>query len=259
MLNCSSDFRKIIGTSEEAREPYRYFLRRMRWKLEATRNWAESHLEGQPVDSSGGSVYTNKQQVLDDLLQIFNSLESTNNANITKGRLTHLIRNVASFGVTLCALDVRQESTRHTEALDAITRYLGIGSYAEWDEDTKLSWLSKEMTNKRALLRHRDWYDNPMFSETVVDTLETFAMIAECHEESLGAYVISQATSASDVMAVSLLQRNAGVKDPLRVVPLFETLDDLNGAMGTMETLYTNPSYIGTLQHRKQEIMIGYR
>ena len=259
MLNCSEKFREVVGFDDEAREPYRYFLRRIRWKLEATKEWAESHLEGKGVDVTEDSVYTNKQQLLDDLLLIYNSLESTNNANMASGKLTHLIRNVASFGVTLCALDVRQESTRHTEALDAITRYLGIGSYAEWDEQTKISWLSKEMTSRRPLLRHNDWNNNPMFSDTVIDTLETFAMIAKCHDESLGAYVISQATSASDVMAVSLLQRNAGVKSPLRVVPLFETLDDLNGATDTMEKLYSNPSYIGTLKNRKQEIMIGYR
>ena len=96
-----------------------------------------------------------------------------------------------------------------------------------------------------------------MFSDTAVDTLETFAAIAECPKESLGAYVISQATSASDVMAVSMLQRNAGVAKELRVVPLFETLDDLKGATKSMETLYTTPAYVGSLRDRKQEIMIG--
>jgi len=201
----------------------------------------------------------NKQQLLDDLIMVYDSLVETHNGNMTQGRLTHLIRNVASFGVTLCALDIRQESTRHTEALDAITRHLGIGSYAEWDERTRISWLSQEMTSKRPLLRYGDWNDaSELFSSTVVDTLETFAMIAECQEESLGAYVISQATTPSDVMAVSLLQRNAGVSQPLRVVPLFETLDDLNGATKTMETLYSTAAYVGSLVNRKQEIMIGY-
>lgn len=82
-------------------------------------------------------------------------------------------------------------------------------------------------------------------------------MISEQYDESLGAYVISQCTSASDIMAVLLLQLDAGVKKPLRVVPLFETLDDLNGAAATMEQLFSIPAYIGSLQGRKQEVMIG--
>jgi len=261
VLNCTDAFRAVVGNSDEAREPYRYFLRQLRHKLEHTRNWADSHLDdSEPtISATQDDVYMNKQQLLDDLIMVYDSLVETNNGNMTQGRLTHLIRNVASFGVTLCALDIRQESTRHTEALDAITRHLGIGSYAEWDERTRISWLSQEMTSKRPLLRYGDWNDaSELFSSTVVDTLETFAMIAECQEESLGAYVISQATTPSDVMAVSLLQRNAGVSQPLRVVPLFETLDDLNGATKTMETLYSTAAYVGSLVNRKQEIMIGY-
>lgn len=91
----------------------------------------------------------------------------------------------------------------------------------------------------------------------MIDTLDTFSMIADQHEDSLNAYVISQATSPSDVLAVLLLQIDAGVKNPLRVVPLFETLDDLNGAAETMETLFSLPAYKGSID-RKQEVMVGY-
>jgi phosphoenolpyruvate carboxylase len=96
-----------------------------------------------------------------------------------------------------------------------------------------------------------------VFSETACDTLEIQRMIAEQHEGSLGAYVISQATSASDVLNVLLLQRDAGVKKPLRVVPLFETLSDLRGAADTMKSLFANPVYMGYI-NGKQEVMIGY-
>merc|ERR1712232_92131 len=143
------------------------------------------------------------------------------------------------------------------EALDAITRYLGLGSYSEWDEPTKITWLQSELASKRPLIRPSEWKKNDFFSDTVKDTLGTFEMIAEQHDDSLGAYVISQATSASDVLAVLLLQRDAGVKNPLRVVPLFETLDDLNGAAETMDTLFSLPAYMGSI-NGKQEVMIGY-
>jgi phosphoenolpyruvate carboxylase len=152
---------------------------------------------------------------------------------------------------------VRQESTRHTEALDAITKHLGIGSYAEWDEATRISWLQSEITNKRPLIRRSVWKDNASFSDTVKDTLETFKMISEQHDDSLNAYVISQATTPSDVLAVLLLQIEAGVKKPLRVVPLFETLEDLKGAADTMYILFSLPVYKGFIDG-KQEVMIGY-
>jgi phosphoenolpyruvate carboxylase len=132
-----------------------------------------------------------------------------------------------AFGLTLIPLDARQESDRHEEAMDAITRFLGLGSYSQWDEETKVSWLTSQISSRRPLLRKGVWKDHPdIFSPTAVDTLEIFQMIADQHEGSLGAYVISQATSASDVLAVLLLQLDAGVKKPLRVAPLFETLDD---------------------------------
>lgn len=256
--DCSPDLRKRVGG---AREPYRHFFREVHAKLQRTQKWAQDHLTA-PSDGAAvaaESIYTAKQELLDDLLLAHASLCHTNNAVMANsGKLMNLIRNVSSFGLALCPLDVRQESTRHTEALDAITRFIGVGRYSEWDEETRLTWLSGELMNKRPLIRHGAWRDNTMFSDTAVDTLETFAAIAECPKESLGAYVISQATSASDVMAVSMLQRNAGVAKELRVVPLFETLDDLKGATKSMETLYTTPAYVGSLRDRKQEIMIGY-
>ena len=113
-------------------------------------------------------------------------------------------------------------------------------------------------SSSRPLVRPGDWIKHPeVFTPTAVDTLETFQMISEMNEASLGAYVISQATSASDVLAVLLLQRDAGVKKPLRVVPLFETLGDLNGAADTMERLFSLPGYMGSI-NGKQEVMIGY-
>jgi len=258
---CNDELREQVG---DARAPYRTFLSKMIKKVELTSKWADQELERVKSGKSGGEnnilvddVYVSKQEILDELLLVHRSLCQTGNELCAEGYVMDLIRNIYAFGLTLVPLDIRQESTRHTEALDAITRHLGIGSYAEWDESTKISWLQSELASKRPLIRRWEWKENPMFSSTVVDTLETFRMIAEQHEDSLNAYVISQATSPSDVLAVLLLQIDAGVKKPLRVVPLFETLDDLNGAAETMSTLFSLPAYKGSIDG-KQEVMIGY-
>ena len=104
---------------------------------------------------------------------------------VADGLVSDIIRRIAVFGMTLVPLDIREESTRHTLALDAITRYLGIGSYKvrlhiqslylsllfygtyhfylhhkEWDEEARLSWLQSELNNKRPLFRIRDIEQN---------------------------------------------------------------------------------------------------
>ena len=260
---CADNIRAVVG---DAREPYRAFLRPMIAKMEQTAAWATQQVEQLEKDGNNArleapdktQVYLNKQELQTELEAIFNSLMETGNEATADGILTDIIRNVQAFGLTLIPLDIRQESDRHEEAIDAITRFLGLGSYSQWDETTKITWLSKQISSKRPLIRPGVWNDHPdVFSDTAVDTLETFAMIADQHENSLGAYVISQATNASDVLAVLLLQLDAGVQKPLRVAPLFETLDDLKGAKETMRSLYSLPVYMGHI-HGKQEIMIGY-
>lgn len=194
-------------------------------------------------------------------LQIMHqSLVDTGFEMIADGTLVDIIRRVAVFGLTLVPLDIREESDKHTDALDAITRWLGIGSYKEWDEDARLSFLQSEISNKRPLFRTRDL--NQMgFDENVVKTLRTFYMASYLKPESLGAYVISQAQTASDVLAVMLLQKQFGMtptnNNMMRVVPLFETLADLTNAPEKLSILFSVPSYVGAVKG-KQEVMVGY-
>jgi phosphoenolpyruvate carboxylase len=233
-------------------------------KLEKTSLWAEQCLDrvnsghfSSPV-LPDNELYIYQKDLVNDLKLVYDSLCSTGNEITADGRLTDIIRNASAFGLTLVPLDIRQESDRHMEALDCITRYLGLGRYADWDEETKINWLVQQLGSMRPLIRPGDWELHPeIFTPTAIDTLGTFSVITEQYEGSLGAYVISQATSASDVLAVYVLQKDAGVKKPLRVVPLFETLNDLNMATSTMKKLYSLPTFMGIILGR-QEIMIGY-
>jgi len=258
IMVCNDKLRAAAG---ETKEPYRAVLSAMKDKMNRTKIWAEEQLDSDLHHQSQYSVddvYTTKKELVDELMMIYNSLSETDNAIEADGFLTDVIRNVHAFGLTMVTLDIRQESDRHEEAIDSITRYLGLGSYSDWDEGTKLTWLQQQLASPRPLIRAGEWNDNKtFFSPTAIDTLEIFTMIADSHEGSLGAYVISQATNPSDVLAVLALQKNAGVKVPLRVAPLFETLDDLNGAADTMKKLFSLPSYMGAIDG-KHEVMIGY-
>jgi phosphoenolpyruvate carboxylase len=99
--------------------------------------------------------------------------------------------------------------------------------------------------------------DPPDAPDDARDVIETFLMMARIPRRSLGAYVITMASCPSDVLAVELLQRAAGVNDPLRVVPLFETSRDLQNAGAVVAALLDIPWYRNRIKGR-QEVMIGY-
>ena len=279
---CATALRDAL-VDANSREPYRDYLEGIITKLDLTLAWCQQELDSiQATESSNGTaeeggsatsssslgphheavsrddIYTIRQEFTDDLMLVYESLQETGHGFIADGLLTDILRNVSAFRLTLIPLDVRQESDRHEEAMDCITRNLGLGSFKQWDEQTRIEWLTTQISSKERLLRPGVWKDHPEnFPPTAVDTLEIFAMIADQLPESLGTYVISQATSASDVLSVLLLQLDAGVQKPLGVAPLFETLGDLQGAEDTMRSLYSLPAYMGVI-HGKQQITIGY-
>jgi phosphoenolpyruvate carboxylase len=125
-----------------------------------------------------------------------------------------------------------------------------------------LNWLQSELNNRRPLFRIRDIEANAIgLDPDTRKTLMVFKVASELEAESLGAYVISQANTASDVLAVMLLQKQFGMTAAngklMRVVPLFETLDDLANSPVQLETLFRIPNYVGAI-NGKQEVMVGY-
>lgn len=202
----------------------------------------------------------NVAEIMRPLRIIYDSLVQTGYELVANGLLIDIIRRLNVFGLSLVKLDIREESTRHTLALDAITRYLGIGSYKEWTEDARVVWLCSELASRRPLLAI-DSIEQSGFDEVTKTTLRTYQMASRLHPEDLGAYVISQAQTASDVLAVMLLQKQFGMTAQngkmMRVVPLFETLDDLTNAPQVLHTLFSIPLYAGAIRG-KQEVMVGY-
>lgn len=203
---------------------------------------------------------TKKDDLMKPLKIMYDSLISTGYASVADGHLVDTIRRLAVFGINLVPLDIREESTLHTMAIDAITQYLGIGSYASWNEDARLNFLKTELSNRRPLFKLNELAETGI-DERVMTTLRTFETISAFDPESLGAYVISQATSASDVLAVMLLQKQFGMTPEngkmMRVVPLFETLDDLQNASNILEQLFKISQFVGAVKG-KMEVMVGY-
>ncbi|MCF5713905.1 phosphoenolpyruvate carboxylase [Pseudomonas tremae] len=247
MQQASAALRASVGDSAE---PYRAELKRLRERLRATRNWANASLTAsQPAPEA---VLHDNQDLLAPLLLCFQSLHECGMGVIADGPLLDCLRRAVTFGLFLVRLDVRQDSTRHCAAMTEITDYLGLGRYEDWDEQARIDFLLRELDNRRPLL--------PSYFKPAADTAEVLATcreVAAAPAASLGSYVISMAGSASDVLAVQLLLKESGLQRPMRVVPLFETLADLDNAGPVIETLLGLPGYRSRL-HGPQEVMIGY-
>lgn len=253
--SCSEELTQALGY--EHPEPYREYLRETRERLKATRSWLAHRLQGTEADDS--NIIRNKDELLAPLLLCYRSLIDSNLAEIANGQLLDFIYRVNCFGIELLKLDIRQESGRHRQAISAITEYLGLGNFESWTEQARQNFLIQELQSKRPLLPK--FFNEPEGSliqhPDVLEVFATMRTLAEQPTESLGAYIISMAEYPSDVLAVLLLQKEAGIQHPLRVVPLFETLKDLDGAAKTMNTLFNMHWYKQHIQG-KHEVMIGY-
>ena len=259
MNTCSEELRQEVG---EAWEPYRVLLKKVLGRLAATRDDTQARLEGRPP--SGEPIYTEVSDLRDPLLLCWRSLHACHHQDIAAGRLLDLLRRLESFGLSLLQLDIRQESDRHTEALDWITGHLGLGAYGSWDEKKRQEFLLQALAGDDALVPAALFQQSDA-PDPVRDVLETFAVAAHQPPGLLGAYVISMAGPPSDVLAVHLLQRDArlaGGGAPLqRVVPLFETEADLNAASDSLNTLLSHPwmrNHLREVDGDRLEVMIGY-
>ncbi|MEZ6194742.1 MAG: phosphoenolpyruvate carboxylase [Planctomycetota bacterium] len=255
-LSLETAGRELRARVGPEREPYRRWLGLVRDRLAAARAVARATLRGEVAsDEDRERAYRRRAELREDLLVVRDSLHETGQELVARGRLRDLLRRVAVFGLDLVRLDLRQESTRHTDALDAITRAIGLAPYGDLDEAARCAFLESELAGRRPLLPRRFEAD-----DEVTECLATFTAIAGIEREALGNYVISMARQASDVLAVELLQREAGVAESLPVVPLFETLDDLERAPRVVARLLDSPPIRERIAARggRFEVMIGY-
>jgi phosphoenolpyruvate carboxylase len=248
MTNCNAEVREMAG--EEAHEPYRAVLKEVRVLLRNTLEVSDAVLKGETPPNK--PVLESVEQLWDPLYACYQSMHECGLGVIADGALLDTLRRIKAFGVHLVRLDIRQESTRHSDVLSELTRYLGLGDYDQWSEQDKVSFLVKELSSKRPLFP-RDWQP----SADVQEVLDTCKIIAGQSRDAFGAYVISMARTASDVLAVHLLLQESGCQFRMDVCPLFETLDDLNNAEAVIKQLLDIDWYRGFIQNH-QMVMIGY-
>jgi len=248
MEKCS---KKILNKVGKTHEPYRVFLRPLRDKMRITHRSIEQHLVNKkPLDQK--KLLSSREEILKPLRVVRESLEQNQNENIASGELLDLMRRAKCFGINLARLDIRQESSRHSQLISEFVKKRYKKDYLKMGEKEKIQFLKSQILNKKNHINN--------FKFTNKENKEvwsTFKVLSNEPAECLGAYVISMTTSASDILSISFLQKEANIKDRLRVVPLFETLDDLINAKGIMESLFSQKWYRNLIKN-KQEVMIGY-
>ena len=249
MMKCSDEFRAKYG---DHLEPYRFVVKNLRNQLTATLAYFDDHLSNRTPRVSESEIILEDNQLWEPLYDCYQSLIQCGMRIIANGSLLDILHRISCFGVTLSQMDIRQESTRHTDAIAEITRYIGLGDYSQWTEDDKQAFLIRELSSRRPLIP-QNWMPSPETKEI----LDTCKVIAQQKQDVIACYVISMARSASDVLAVHLLLKEAGVPYHIPVVPLFETLDDLDATEKVMTQLFNVGWYRGVINNR-QMVMIGY-
>ena len=248
MKECSSKIKKITGKTFE---PYRVYLRPIRDKIRSTYKIIENHLNNhEPLKED--ELLQDKNEILKPLRDIRESLNSNNSQHIANSDLLDLIRRVRCFGINLARLDIRQESSRHEQLLNEILKKKSKINYSNLNEQKKISLLNNLIKQKKYFLDKLN-----IINKENKEVWDTFKQISKEPAQCLGAYVISMTSKASDILAVYFLQKQAQTKELLRVVPLFETLDDLKNAKDVMENLF-KLSWYRKLIKNQQEVMIGY-
>ncbi len=248
MTKCNDKVREMAG--EESHEPYRAILKQIRNLLTDNIEILDAKIQGQNLPIK--APLRDASQLWEPLYTCYQSLHECGMGSIADGSLLDTLRRIKAFGVHLVRLDIRQESTRHSDVLSELTRYLGMGDYNQWSEQDKITFLTTELNSKRPLFP-RDWQP----SEQVKEVIDTCKTVANHPRDAFGAYVISMARTASDVLAVHLILQESGCPYRMDVCPLFETLDDLNNAEKVIRQLMDIDLYRGFIQNH-QMVMIGY-
>ena len=208
------------------------------------------------------------RQFIDDLELLRDCLIKSGFEDIARhGLLQKVLLRARAFGFHMAALDVRQHSRIHEQATAELLQRAGVTEdYGALSEEDKLTVLTQELLNPRPLLPL-----NAPVSKTTEELLQTFEVlrnIIDIEPEAIGSYIISMTHSVSDMLEVMLLAKEVGiwrledgkVSCPLDVVPLFETIEDLEAGAMLMGQIFKHPIYQKQLAAREnfQEIMLGY-
>lgn len=243
-------------------EVFRQFVACMKIKIENS-IWQFSN-----EDAVDGSFYENPTQFLNDLVILENGLIAADCENLANSMVKPLRQEAESFKFSAVRLDLRENSTTTNNTLKAIWCEQNNANEAPDTESPEWrKWLSSQLAEPLSALPEFDNLD-----EASASTLGLFRLIGETWErldrEAFGYFILSMTQSVNDILGIYLLAKYGGLfadKEGvctcnLPIMPLFETIDDLQNAPGIMKELFNIPLIRHSIlnQHGSQEVMIGY-
>ncbi|MFC4447646.1 phosphoenolpyruvate carboxylase [Halorussus aquaticus] len=252
-----ADRERLPGVAAEAEEryphePYRQKLKLMRERLDR-------------VGDVRPGGYDHSDELLADVDAIAESLRENGAGVVAEDKVDPFRRRVATFGLSLASLDLRDHQKNHTEAVGEALAREGV-EYEAMDEDERVETLTEAILQDDPII---DVSDTDNLSDTASRVLTLFDRTADWQAEygveAIDTYCISMTEEPSHVLEVLFLADQAGVVDlpgysGLDVVPLLETESALSGARRIMGTLFENDAYAAAVEARggTQEIMLGY-
>jgi phosphoenolpyruvate carboxylase len=248
-------------------EPYRRALTGMYARLARTYALIVGKDFSRPARNTNAPVYATNEEFIDDLEIICESLKSHGSQGIADQRLVPLKRAVQVFGFHLAPVDLRQNSAVHESVIGELLAGCGVcENYAALTEAAKVSILTRELNTARLLA-------SPYLklSELALSELAIFRKAAEIHARfgtaAIPRMIISMGKSLSDLLEVATLCKEVGLARggeaphlAVAIVPLFETIEDLQNAPQVMTQAFAHPLYRRWIraQGDAQEIMLGY-
>ena len=222
----------------------------------------------------GAGPTPNPSQLRRDLQLLSASLRHIDSHRLAEVEVLPVIRTLDTFGFHLARLDVRQNSAFHDAALAELLTEAGIAdgaSYPNWEEEKKLGFLRQELESSRPFSRKREGIGK--HADNVVQTLRVLRRHIEQHGcDGIGSLIVSMTRSVSDLLAVYILAREVGLAhwedggliSQVPVVPLFETIADLEASSSILSDFLAHPCTKRSVQHTErdglllQQVMVGY-
>lgn len=227
------------------------------------------------ADKPGAAAaYTTPAELRTDLDALAETLLEIGAKAVVEEQLVPLRRNLAAFGFHSASLDVRQNSAFHEKAIDQLLRAAGVlesGSFVDWTVADKRKLLDRELASPRPFLAPGISAGHE--ADTV---LACYRVLAEHRKHfgnaGLGSLIVSMTRRVEDLLIVFLLAREAGLMEwtpeglvcPLPVVPLFETMGDLEAGPGIVDEFLSHPVAKRSLAAQTKEgqpifqVMVGY-
>ena len=254
-----------------ADEPYRRALRAIHARLTTT---ATEILDRQPEHELdlGLDRYQSPAELLADLDVVDTSLRGNGSAVLADDRLARLREAVHVFGFHLSGLDMRQNSEVHEEVVAELLAWAGVHpDYRSLPEPDRVEVLAAEVATRRPLIG-----EGAQLSELARKELDIVAAGARAVNvfgpAAVPNYIISMCQSVSDMLEAAVLLKEVGLLDvsggvsssdiyaPVGIVPLFETIDDLQRGSSILEQALDLPVYRAIVSARgdSQEVMLGY-